>query len=323
MRNKFMYFYMIIIMVQITVNRRDREHMNFFAKIMIALFLIFILIKIYQRTQKVKNEYVVNLAIFSNVWLLFASVCLVSYLLFDFLPISHEKEKLIADITLLVLTLFLCMLSVLFCRWHIDINSERIEYCSLLGKSNCRYFDRITKAEIDEMDNIYIHSENENILKIPVEIGRTYIIAKLQQHGICVKYKYDIDDFVMKLPLFYPVMYMFFSITAGAFAFFSIEVNMLVGILFWLIMFLCLINKTISDFCEKVIVNRNVIVQIKFLRKKREISFGQIVRVMYKKKNNMQYLYIYSERGLEMRINMLCKNRKLLEELVKRHHWER
>jgi len=208
------------------INRRDREHMNFFAKIMIALFLIFILIKIYQRTQKVKNEYVVNLAIFSNVWLLFASVCLVSYLLFDFLPISHEKEKLIADITLLVLTLFLCMLSVLFCRWHIDINSERIEYCSLLGKSNCRYFDRITKAEIDEMDNIYIHSENENILKIPVEIGRTYIIAKLQQHGICVKYKYDIDDFVMKLPLFYPVMYMFFSITAGAFAFFSIEVNM-------------------------------------------------------------------------------------------------
>lgn len=222
---------------------------------------------------------------------------------------------------LLALIIFLCILSVLFCRWHIDIDNKRIEYCSISGKNNYCYYNQITKAEVDEKNNMYIYSENGNVLKIPIEISDTYIIKMLRYQGVCVKYKYNIDDFMMKLPLFYPILYMFFSVLAGVLFIFSIGVNTLASI-FWTIIMLATIYRTISDFWLKVIVKGNEIVQIRFFRKAKRISHKKIVKVISREKDNLPYIYIYSEKGLEMKINMLCENKKLMEELIKRHHWE-
>lgn len=94
-------------------------------------------------------------------------------------------------------------------------------------------------------------------------------------------------------------MYMCFFIVADLFTIDSIYLNMLTGTLFWFVMALCLIYKAISDFLEKVIVDGNMIVQIRFLRKKREINYKQIISVIHREKNNTPYLYIYSKEGLK------------------------
>lgn len=296
--------------------------MKIFMNVLIALFFIFTIIKIYQKQKRAQDKYIVNLVVFSKVWLLFAIVFFVLYMIYDCIVIRFIKQNPIVDIVLLALTAFLCILSVMFCRWHIDMNDERMEYCFLLGKTHYRYFDRMTKVEIDGKDNIYIYSEDEKVLKVPVEIGLEYLIHELKYHGVRVDYKYNMNHFVMKLPLFYPVLNLCFSIIAGVFVVYSIKLNMLVGILFWAVMELCLIAKTISDFLYNVMIDGNSIVQVRFLRKKRKIDYKQIIRVMHREKDNAPYLYIYSEKGLEMKINMLCENSRLLEELVKKHRWE-
>lgn len=296
------------------------KYMGVFIKVFIGILLIFAIISAFKKTKKVQKEYTINLALFSKGWLFFAAILIIWYMFSGFLTADSIKNNVIVDMILLALIIFLCILSVLFCRWHIDINNERIEYCSLSGKNSCRYFNRIIKAEIDEKDNMLIYAENENVLKIPTEIGHTYIITALRYQGICVKYKYSIDDFVMKLPLFYPVMYICFSIIAGLFAVFSMKYYISAGLI-WLVLAMASVYQSVSGFKDKVIVKGNVIVQIRLLRKMKKIGYEQIVKVIRREKSNAPHLYIYSKKGLEMKINMLCKNRRLLEELVERHHW--
>lgn len=306
--------------------------MKIFMNVLIALFFIFTIIKIYRKQKRAQDKYIVNLVVFSKMWLLFAVVFFVLYMIFDCIVIRFLKQNPIVDIVLLALTAFFCILSVMFCRWHIDMNDKGMEYCFLLGKTHYRYFDRMTKVEIDGKDNVYIYSEDEKVLKVPVEIGLEYFIHELKYHGVRVDYKYNMNHFVMKLPLFYPVLYLCFFIIVGVFAVCLVKLGHLkldhlklehlAGILFWAVMELCLIAKTISDFLYNVMIDGNSIVQVRFLRKKRKIDYKQIIRVMHREKDNAPYLYIYSEKGLEMKINMLCENSRLLEELVKKHRWE-
>lgn len=294
--------------------------MILFIKICIVAFLLYTIVKIYQKTKKTQREHIISLTVFSKVWLIFAVIGIVCYLFFGFLPTITEK-KIIIDIVLLAFIVFLCILSVLFCRWHIDIDDERIDYCSLTGKSKCCRLNEIMKAEIDEKGNICIYSENENAWKIPSEIGNTYLITALKLYGIDVKYKHKIDDFEMKLPLFYPVMYLCFFIIAGLFAVFSMKYYIFAG-LFWLVLTVASAYKSVSDLKDRVIVKNNMIIQTRFLRKTRKLKYGQVIKVMRRIRDNAPYFYIYSEKGLEMKINMLCENRDLLEEVVKKHHWE-
>lgn len=293
-----------------------------FIKILFVSYLISAVIRIYKKQKKTQEEYIISLVIFSKMWFLFAMVLYVFDLIFDYFAINFLKQNITVYVVLFIFIAFLCALSILFSSWNICINDKRIEFCRILGKKNHCYFDKISKVEIDEKDNFFIYSKTDSVLKIPVKTGREYIIAKLKQQGVCVNYKYDIDSFVMKIPLPYPVIYMCFFIVADLFTIYSIYLNILTGTLLWFVMALCLIYKTISDFLEKVIVDRNMIVQMRFLRKKREISYKQIISVIHREKNNTPYLYIYSEEGLIMKINMLCKNRKLMEELIKKHRWE-
>lgn len=298
------------------------NHIIKYIKIIIVTYLISIIIRIYRKRKKPQDIYIISLVIFSKFWFLFAVVLYVFDLISDYFAIKFIKQNITACAVLLIFIAFLCALCILFSRWNICLNDKRIEFYRLLGKKNYCYLDKILKVEIDEKDNFYIYSETESVLKIPFKTDREYIITKLKQQGVCVKYKYDIDSFVMKLPLAYPVMYMCFFIVASLFTIHSICLNMLTGTLFWFVLALCLIYKTISDFLEIVIVDGNMIVQMGFLRKKREINYKQIISVIHREKNNTPYLYIYSEEGLKMKINMLCKNRKLMEELIKKHRWE-
>lgn len=125
-------------------------------------------------------------------------------------------------------------MSILFCHWHINIDSKGIEYCPLSGKTKYCYFDRMTKVELDQRDNIFIYSENESVLKLPVEIASVLSCY----------------------------VYVFFN-NSGLGYFFSIKVNMLIGTLFWSVIFICLISKTISDFLEKIMYRIFIFIQKK------------------------------------------------------------
>lgn len=291
-------------------------------KILIVFLLLVSFGHAYRKAKKVQEEYFINLTIFSKIWLLFAVIFLVCYIFSGFIKTASEKTGMTIEMVFLALTIFLYILSILFSRWHIDIDEKKIGYCFLTGKSRYRYFDKIRKAEIDEKNNLNLYSEEEKVLKIPLEVGREYILTVLKVYGVRVSYKYNVGDFVMKLPLFYPVLYVFFFVIAGVLTGLAVKVNMWIGILLWSVMMCCLACKAASDFLGRVVVHKNEIVQTRFLRRTKRIAFNQIVKVKRRDRDNAPHLYIYSDKGLEMKINMLCENRELLEELVKRHHWE-
>lgn len=180
--------------------------MMLFIKVCIAVFLMFAVVKVYQKAKEVQKKYTLNLVVFSKVWLFFAALLIVCYL--GLLKVS--AKEIMIDIVLIVLIIFLLVLGVTFCRWHIDIENDRIEYCPLLGTGKCRYYDQITRAEIDEKNKIWLFSEDKDILKISSGMGSTYLIAILKGHNIRVEYRSKIDDFIMRLPLFYPVMHLCF-----------------------------------------------------------------------------------------------------------------
>ena len=297
--------------------------MSIFIKIVTIFFSPFAVVYAYRKAKKVQEEYIINLTLFSKVWLLFAVIFLVCYIFSGFIKTASVKTGMTIEMVFLAFTIFLYILSILYSRWHIKIDEEKIEYCFLSGKSRCRYFDKIRKAEIDEKDNLNLYSEEEKVLKIPLEVGREYIIAALKVYGVQVSYKYNVGDFVMKLPLFYPVLYVFFFVIAGLLNGLSVKVNMWIGILLWSVMMCCLACKAASDFLGRVVVHKNEIVQTRFLRRTKRIAFNQIVKVKRRDWDNAPHLYIYSDKGVEMKINLLYENRELLEELVKRRHWEK
>ena len=125
----------------------------------------------YRKAKKVQEEYVINLTIFSKIWLLFAVIFLVCYIFSGFIKTASAKTSMTIEMVFLALTIFLYILSILYSRWHINIDEEKIEYCSLSGKSRCRYFDKIRKAEIDEKENLNLYSEEEKVLKLPLEVA--------------------------------------------------------------------------------------------------------------------------------------------------------
>lgn len=299
------------------------KYMGIFVRMLVAFFALLVTRYVWRKAKEVQKEYIINLVIFSKMWLLFAVICTVCGIFFGFMKTASAETGIIVSMVFLVFAVLLYLLSILYCRFHIDIDDEKIEYCPPAGKSRCRYFDKITKAEIDEKDNLHLYSDGEKTLKIPLEIGREYVITLLKCNDVRVRYKYNIDDFEMRLPLFYPIFYIFCFIVAGMMAGLSAEVKLLRGVLLWSVMMACSAFEAASDYWGKVVVRRNEIAQVRFLRKTKRIAHKQIVRVARRSNGRAPQLLIYSEKGVAMKINMLCENRELLEELVRRRHWER
>lgn len=161
------------------------------------------------------------------------------------------------------------------------------------------------------------------VLKIPAGLGIEYFGLLLKSHGVDIKYKYRIDNFEMRMPVFYPVMYLCFSVIAGLAVVFGVKYQHSVGICFGVILTVASVYNSISNLLDRVIVKNNVITQTRFLRKARKIECGQVVKAEYKKKDNAPYYYIYSQKGVELKVNMLCYNRELFKMLVQRRHWEK
>lgn len=295
--------------------------MSIYIKICVTVCFIFAIVKGYQKAKRVQKEYTITFAVFSKVWLFFDAVFTVCYLLSVFL-MADVKKKTIIETILLAVMILLYTLSVLFNRWYIDIDEEKVECRSLIGKKSTCCFNQITKAEIDEANKICIYSEDRLIMKISAEIGKEYFSMILKCHGVDVTYKYRVDNFVMRLPLFYPIMYLSCLVIACLFLFFSMEDHYSVGSWFWSVIVLASAFSSMSAFLDKVIVKNSVILQKRFLRKSREIDCRQVVKVMHRIKGNAPCYYIYSEKGLELKVNMLCENRELFNELIKRRHWK-
>lgn len=295
--------------------------MIIYIKICVAACSILAIVKGYQKAKRVQKEYTINFAVFSKVWLFFDAVFTVCYLLSIFL-IADTKKKNIVETILLAVMILLYILSVLFNQWYIDINDEKVECRSLTGRKSTCCFDQITKAEIDEANNICLYSEDRLAMKISAEIGKEYFDMILRCHDVDITYKYKIDDFVMRLPMFYPIMYLSCLVIACLFAFLSMEDHYSVGIWFWLAIALVSGYKSISGFLDRVIVKNNTITQTRFLRGPQKIECGQVVKVVQRMRNNAPYYYIYSQKGVELKINMLCENRELFRELVKSRAWK-
>lgn len=295
--------------------------MSIYIKICVTVCFIFAIVKGYQKAKRVQKEYTITFAVFSKVWLFSDAVFTVCYLLSIFLMADIKKKNIIETILLAVMIL-LYILSVLFNRWYIDIDEEKVECRSLIGKKSTCCFKQITKAEIDEANNICIYSGDRLIMKISAEKGKEYFPMILKCHGVDVTYKYRVDNFVMRLPMFYPIMYLSCLVIACLFLFFSMEDHYSVGIWFWSVIVLASAFSSMSTFLDKVIVKNSVILQKRFLRKSREIDCRQVVKVMHRIKGNAPCYYIYSEKGLELKVNMLCENRELFNELIKRRHWK-
>lgn len=295
--------------------------MILYIELCIAACFIVAIVKGYREAKRVQKEYTINFAFFSRIWLLADAIFTVCYLLSAFL-IADEGKKEVMGMVLLAFMIPLYILSIIHNRWYIDIKDGRVECRSVSGKkSSCR-FDQITKAEIDEKNNISIYSGDKIMLKIPAELGKEYFGLLLKSYGVDIKYKYKIDDFEMKLPVFYPVMYLCFFIIAVAFVIFGMKYHYSIGIWFGVAVAFGLAYKGISNLLDRVIVKNNVITQTRFLRRARKIECGQVVKAVHKTKDNAPYYYIYSKKGVELKVNMLCYNKELFKALVEKRHWE-
>lgn len=91
-------------------------------KVCLTVFLMFVVVKLYQRTKEIQKKHTINLTVFSKVWLFLAVIFLACYLSLGF--VMAGTEKIVADAVLLALIAALCGLSITFCRWYIDIDKE-------------------------------------------------------------------------------------------------------------------------------------------------------------------------------------------------------
>lgn len=294
-----------------------------FCAICIFIFC-FMAVKIYKK-QKMVEQHMLNMIIVSKVYLICAIVVTLIMIAISIFPINITRRgKIVLFIVLILLLAFIYLFSFLFSCWYIDIKEETIEYCSLFGKIQFLSYKSIKNVEVDENNILHIHFKDEKKLKLSAQskFGQNLIINELRHHNISVIYKYSINSFVMKLPLLYPVMHICCAIISSVFTIACGKMDMLIGIVLGILLMISSVCAFMSDIIGRVVINKNIIYQYRFLRRVKQLNISEIIRVDRREKDNAQYVLFYSKSGLKMKINMLCKNANLLEQIIRQHRWE-
>lgn len=285
------------------------------------LFITSIVTKtIYKKQARETEQYVFNMIIFSRIFLIGAVIFMIILCIVNAFPNNLiGREKILGILISIVFIIVLFSISFLFTRWHIDLQEEKIEYCSMFGKKKVISYDTILRAEIDERDILHIYyGDNEEIIfPTGFGVGQNYIIEKLKSYKIVAKYKCSVNNFSMKLPLLYPIMHGGCTIISLVCVVVSLKLKMSIGIATGIVMTVCSIYALLSDIIGKIVVTKGIIYQYRFLRKTKKLKLSEVERVERREKDSVEYIYLYSKQGMKIKISMLCKNANLFEKVVR------
>lgn len=92
------------------------------------------------------------------------------------------------------------------------------------------------------------------------------------------------------------------------------------GIIFG-ILFVGIIIDFLNKMYERINVTSKSVVLIRPFRKNKRILLKNIKYIKRRDMNNAEMIYLYSDKGLELKVSNLYENAHLFEDVIKRRNW--
>ena len=230
--------------------------------------------------------------------------------------VSGIEKIILSIIRIITITLFY-LFSYLCGLWYVSIEKKQFVYRSMLEKVQMYQYKDVTRGEIDEYNNFYIYCGEKEVLAlspmVDYEILKSYLIG----NKIPVTSRNSLSDFTIEQSVwskYAAIFYMIFSIgctIAG------IYVQVGGAVVFWGVFTIVPIANFVIKRNSKIIIKEDVMYVQCLLKKQSEVKLSEITHLQNKCRDNKDYVWVYSNKGLEAKICKAYKNYNLFEQLQK------
>ena len=291
--------------------------MNLFMKLLcygvIMTLVKFLVSKTNPNTKKdISGDFVWDYKLFSSIFLICSiGLSVIFIIAFSFPSNIEGNTKTVVIIFIILFNLIFYFFSYFCYVMYIRITDNKIVYNLGFGTKELRYSE-ITKTIKNSSGDVLLYKNNKKILTIPKDF--TYALPMLQCNEKDENnYK---DEFTMQVSKFYKGLKIISCILFIIFFILSAYSSVSYGVIFFGVFIIVSSIDCIKSFKLKIYVSKREISKVSLFRKK-NILISNITRVEIKKNNDVDWLYIYSKNGLEMKIDTLYTNSYLLEETLK------
>lgn len=268
------------------------------------------------------NEYCIDMKIYSKIFLGLAICATLLAISISFFPSNlHGKQELMAVIGEVIVIGIFYLLSYLYSRFYVKIGLENIVIRRLVGKEKIIPYAELTDVWIDGDGNLEFYCRDKKVLTFPKTYPQDFLLEMLKINKIKAKRKVSMNEFVLVPTAINKITSYVCVIAILVIDILCIYVRHLLAIMAMTTFLIFLIFLCIAVSVEKIIVKDHVIIWNRFLRKTKLIDFSDIKYVKMTEGDQPQ-IYIYSEKGLEMKFSKFMDNINVFEELIVRQKWK-
>lgn len=229
------------------------------------------------------------------------------------------NEKNLAATMFIALSVLCFVVSLMYKRWYIRLEKDKIVYHNMLGKHITIDLNAVTHYKFNEYGEICLYQNETIVFKIFSKENKKILISFLTKNHI--KERKQSKEFTIKAE---PVQKWVIAILTAylvPIGVICIKAKYLLGILFSLIMFSLSMGCCFQMFLGKIVFGTKEIVQYRFMRKPRRIPFSDIEKVEVRRVDNAECYDFILKNKKKLRINLSYTNTHLLEQLVKKRKW--
>jgi len=236
--------------------------------------------------------------------------------------ITSSKNEALAIAIFVVFAGSNYALSYIFGMYYMCIGNEKLIYRSPLGKVREYAYADFTRAVVDKNEKLRVYQGKKLAFTMGASPEQGYLIGKIKHYGVPIFYEQTVDYFLLEQTGVNKIGIIVCEIISLALLIFMVAIRYMLGIVVLFILTLgCLIGH-LQIWKDKVVVTNATISQYGFCKKVKVLHFSEVKYLELKKKDEFEYIWIYSERGPEMKISKLYRHIGLFEELIKKKHWK-
>ena len=230
-------------------------------------------------------------------------------------------DKFVMSAIAIGLNIMIYIIAIMYRLYYIKFGENNITYRNMLGKIRKYNYSDIEYGELSYSRILTLYSNNKQILKFSVAEMRILILVTLGEKGVKIKKESVGESFVIEETKLYKGISWSGVIIFWGGTFLGIYLKhifvTLVCLVFALLAVFDLFNKL-----KKIIVSDKSILVVDLLKGKREVPFSKIKYIERKMKDDSEFIYFYSDKGLEFKYRSVNKNAAAFEDIIDKYRWK-
>ena len=267
----------------------------------------------------------INRKFFAKVYFFIGLGFTIIFIIASSFPSNIEgKTKFIVFSIMIGFIILIYIVSLCNYLWLIRVDEEKVYFRNSIGK--VREYNNI---DIDYMDidpNYYfnylvIYYKDGDKFKIPYSEDQFNLLILLNYSQRGREKGKPNKKFTMEVRNFYKVLGLICVIGSIVMLVIIYYADHIFGIVFGGTFLVCAIIDFINKMQKEINVTSKSVVLIRPFRKNKRILLKNIKYIKRREIDNAEMIYLYSDKGLELKVSKLYENAHLFEDVIKRRNW--